>query len=105
MQAAQSSVGNVLSIWVILPPIVGFFSTMSTSKPASAMSKAVCIPAMPPPMTSARFFTGLVPATNGAFSWTFAMAARPRIIAFSVAVAFSLWIQEHCSRMLAISTM
>ena len=36
---------------------------------------------------------------------TFAIAARARMIAFSVPVAISLWIHEHCSRMLATSTM
>ena len=50
------------------------------------------------------YTTGLSPAVRGALSCTLAMAARPKIIAFSVAVAISLWIQEHCSRMLAIST-
>ena len=34
-----------------------------------------------------------------------AMAALARMIAFSVPSAISLWIHEHCSRMLAISTM
>ena len=105
MHAAQSRVGKVLSIWVILPPMVGCFSTMSTSKPASAMSSAVWMPAMPPPMTSARLVTGLSPAVSGALSCTLAMAVRPSTMAFSVACALSLWIQEHCSRMLAISTM
>ena len=105
MHAAQSSVGKVLSIWVILPPMVGCFSTISTSKPASAISKAVWMPAMPPPMTSARFVTGLEPAVSGAFRCTLAMAARPRMIAFFVPASLSLWIQEHCSRMFAISTM
>ena len=90
MQAAQSRVGKVLSIWVILPPMVGCFSTMSTSKPASAMSRAVWMPAMPPPMTSARLVTGLVPGVSGALSWTLAIAARPRMMAFSVASALSL---------------
>ena len=41
MQAAQSSVGKVLSSCAILPPIVGFVSTMSTGNPASAISSAV----------------------------------------------------------------
>ena len=41
IQAAQSSVGKVLSSCAILPPIVGFASTMSTGNPASAMSIAV----------------------------------------------------------------
>ena len=49
IHAAQSSVGNVLSIWVILPPMVGCFSTISTSKPASAMSSTVWMPAPPSP--------------------------------------------------------
>ena len=75
MQAAQSRVGKVLSSWAILPPMVGCFSTMSTSKPASAMSSAVWMPAMPPPMTSARLVTGLSPAVRGAFSCTLAIAA------------------------------
>ena len=70
--------------------MVGFFSTMSTGNPASAMSSAVWMPAMPPPMTNARLITGLVPAVRGAFKWTLAMAARPRIIAFSVPVSLSL---------------
>ena len=90
IQAAQSRVGKVLSIWVILPPMVGFFSTMSTSKPASAMSRAVWMPAMPPPMTSARLVTGLSPAVRGALSWTLAMAALPRMMAFSVPVGLVL---------------
>ena len=68
------------------------------------MSSAVWMPAMPPPMTSARFVTGLVIAVRGALSCTFAMAARPRMMAFAVASSRFLWIQEHCSRMFAIST-
>ena len=63
------------------------------------------MPAMPPPMTSARLVTGLVPAVSGAFFFTLAMAARASTMAFSVPSGMSLWIQEHCSRMLAISTM
>ena len=31
IHAEQSSVGNVLSSWDILPPMLGVFSTMSTS--------------------------------------------------------------------------
>ena len=85
--------------------MVGDFSTMSTSKPASAMSSAVWMPAMPPPMTSARLMTGLVPAVSGAFFSTLATAALARVMAFSVPTSLSLWIHEHCSRMLAISTM
>ena len=90
IQAAQSSVGNVLSSCDIFPPIVGFFSTMSTSNPASAISSAVCIPAIPPPITSARFVTGLSPGVSGALRFTFATAAFARIIAFSVPTGISL---------------
>ena len=106
MQAAQSRVGKVLSSWAMLPPMVGFFSTMSTSKPASAMSSAVWMPAIPPPMTSARLVTGLF--AGGQRRVQVAPWRRrpwPRMMAFSVPSALSLWIQEHCSRMLAISTM
>jgi hypothetical protein len=66
---------------------------------------AVIIPAIPAPITNARFATGLSPAIKGAFNFTFAIAVRTRITAFSVASSISLWIQEQCSRMFAISTM
>ena len=105
IQAAQSSVGKVLSSWAILPPMVGLVSTMSTGKPASAMSSAVWIPAIPPPITSARLVTGLSPGVRGVFRLTLATAALPRMMAFSVPTGISLCTQEHCSRTLAISTM
>ena len=105
IHAAQSRVGKVLSSCAIFPPIVGFVSTMSTGNPASAMSRAVCIPAMPPPITSARFVTGLSPGVSGALRFTFATAALASMIAFSVPIGISLCTHEHCSRMLAISTM
>ena len=104
MQEEQSSVGKVLSSWAILPPMVGFDSTISTSNPASAISRAVCIPAMPPPITSARFVTGVEPAVSGLSSVAFATAAFISAIAFCVPTALSLWTQEHCSRMLATSS-
>ena len=90
IQAAQSSVGKVLSSCAIFPPIVGFVSTISTGNPASAISSAVCIPAIPPPITSARFVTGLSPGVSGALRLTFATAALPKIIAFSVPIGISL---------------
>ena len=49
MQAAQSRVGNVLSYWSMWPPMVGALSTRYTLKPALAMSRDACMPAMPPP--------------------------------------------------------
>ena len=104
IQDEQSSVGNVLSSCDILPPILGVFSTISTGYPASAISSAVWIPAIPPPITSALFVTRLSPGFSGAFKFTFATAARIRMTAFSVASSISLWIQEQCSRMFAIST-
>ena len=105
MHAAQSRVGNVLSSCAILPPIVGLVSTISTGNPASAISSAVWMPAIPPPITSARLVTGDSPGVRGVFKLTFAIAAFPRTIAFSVPIAMSLCIHEHCSRILAISTM
>ena len=90
IHAAQSKVGNVLSNCAILPPMVGFFSTISTGNPASATSSAVWIPAIPPPMTRHLLVTSLSPAINGLFSCTFAMAALARTMAFAVASSISL---------------
>ena len=54
MQAAQSSVGKVLSNIAMWPPIDGSRSTRITSLPASARVSAASMPAMPPPTTIAR---------------------------------------------------
>ncbi len=56
MQAAQSSVGKVLSNIAMWPPIVPVRSTRYTRLPPSAISSAAWIPAIPPPMTSAAAF-------------------------------------------------
>ena len=53
MHPEQSSVGNVLSSCAIRPPILGVFSTRYTLCPSSARSRDACIPAIPPPITSA----------------------------------------------------
>ena len=58
MHCEQSSVGKVSESWLMCPPIDGLFSTSTTSWPASAMSSAAWIPAMPPPSTSAVRVTG-----------------------------------------------
>ena len=105
IQEAQSRVGNVLSSIAILPPTVTFFSTISTGKPASAISRAAVIPAIPPPITRARFVIGVSPGVKGVSRIVLAIAALPRAIAFSVASAMSFITHEHCSRMLAISTL
>ena len=55
IHALQSSVGNVLSICAIRPPMEGDFSRSVTLKPWAAISRAACIPATPPPTTSASF--------------------------------------------------
>ena len=105
IQEAQSSVGNVLSSMAIFPPTVGFFSTKSTGKPASAMSSAAVMPAIPPPITRARFVIGVSPGVSGVSNIDLAMAAFPKATAFSVASAMSFITHEHCSRMLATSTL
>ena len=97
MQAEQSNVGKVLSSWAILP-------TISTLYPASAISRAVWIPAIPPPITKALFSTWLSPDTSGVFKSAFATAAFTREIAFSVPSSLFLWTHEQCSLILAIST-
>ncbi len=55
MQDEQSSVGKTLLSPTITPPIDGVRSTRSTSKPCSPRSRAACMPAMPPPITSASY--------------------------------------------------
>src|SRR5512136_1441006 len=55
MQIEQSFVGNVLSSWAILPPMLGVFSTMWTIIPLSARSRDACMPATPPPITMTSF--------------------------------------------------
>jgi hypothetical protein len=57
----QSIVGNVLSSWAILPPMLGDFSTRYTLIPRLATSKAACIPAMPPPITRTALFPMPIP--------------------------------------------
>ena len=56
-------------------------------------------------MTRARFVTVLSPSWSGLSRLTFATAVFISVIAFGVPSSISLWTQEHCSRMLAISTM
>ena len=60
MHWEQSSVGKVSESWAMWPPMEGSRSTSSTWWPQSAMSSAAWMPAMPPPMTSARLVTGTV---------------------------------------------
>src|SRR5512136_2922924 len=55
MHIEQSFVGNVLSSWAILPPMLGVFSTMWTIIPLSARSRSAWIPATPPPITITDF--------------------------------------------------
>ena len=103
MHCEQSSVGKVSESWLMWPPIEGSFSTSTTSWPPSAMSSAAWMPAMPPPMTSARLVTGMRMVSSGRLCLTFSTMVRARSIAFGVASARSSWIHEQCSRMLAIS--
>ena len=104
MQMEQSMVGKVLSIWAILPPIEGSFSTMCTSKPESARSRADWMPATPPPMIRTDRVTGTLVSSCSSSRRTFATAIRTRSLALSVPCFFSYrWIHEQCSRMLAIS--
>ncbi len=63
------------------------------------------MPAMPPPMTSARLVTGTRIGSRGLLRLTFSTIVRTMSMAFSVASPRSSWTQEQCSRMLAISHM
>ncbi len=60
MHWEQSRVGKVSESWAMWPPMEGSRSTRTTWWPQSAMSRAAWMPAMPPPMTSARLVTGTV---------------------------------------------
>src|SRR3989339_1048604 len=57
MHMEQSFVGNVLSSCAMWPPMEGLFSPKWTSQQRSARSRDACIPAIPPPMTTARFMS------------------------------------------------
>ncbi len=85
MQMAQSSVGKNRPARAAKPPRNGSFSTMFTSKPKSAKSTAVCIPAIPPPMTRADLRAGNSSFSMGSRSLARSMAARSMALAFSVA--------------------
>jgi len=61
--------------------------------------------AMPPPMTMARLVTGILMTSSGLLCLTFSTIVRPMSMALAVASSMSSWIQEQCSRMLAISHM
>ena len=61
------------------------------------------MPAMPPPTTSTLRVTGTPMGVSASLRRTRCTVERVILIAFSVALALSLWTQAHCSRMLAIS--
>ena len=105
MHCEQSSVGKVSLSWLMWPPMEASFSTRMTSWPPSAMSRAAWMPAMPPPITMARFVTGILMGSSGRLCLTFSTMVRAMSMALAVASALSSWIQEQCSRMLAISHM
>ena len=85
MQAEQSSVGNVLSSMAMWPPMVACFSTMTTLKPASAMSSAAWMPATPPPTTIAAGRTSTKLGCSSHWRTARRTAAATDALAFSVA--------------------
>ena len=103
MHWEQSSVGKVSESWAMWPPMEGSRSTRSTWWPQSAMSSAAWMPAIPPPMTSARLVTGTVIGRSFLFFFTRSTMSRTMSFAFAVASSRSSWTQEQCSRMFAIS--
>lgn len=103
MHWEQSRVGKVSESWAMCPPMEGSRSTSTTLWSASAMSRAAWMPAMPPPMTSARLVTGTVIGTSRRSFLTRATIISTMEMALAVASSRSSWTQEQCSRMLAIS--
>ncbi len=81
----------------------GSRSTRWTSYPLSAMSFAARIPATPAPITRAVFVTATSLLSSGSSSAARATDSSTSLFAFSVPASLSLWIQEQCSRMFAIS--
>ena len=102
MQAAQSSVGKVLSNMAIWPPIEGLRSTSVTCLPVADSLRAASMPAMPPPTTRTSWLTGTSMGSSGSLSgsrWIWALRMR---LALAVAATGSMVTHEQCSRMLAI---
>jgi hypothetical protein len=81
MQAEQSRVGKVLSNWAMCPPIEGSRSTMYDRKPASAISSAAWMPAIPPPTTRVASWMGTCSGSSG--SW-WRRAQRRRRVPLSI---------------------
>ena len=105
MQLEQSTVGKVLSSFAILPPMWLSRSTRSTSRPASAQSRAAWMPATPPPMTSTRLVDSKDLENSGLSRRSFSTAMRTSSAALLVLASLSLPIHDTCSRILAISNM
>ena len=79
-------------------------STRTTSWPASAMSSAAWMPAMPPPITRARLVDRHVDRLERPVVLDLRdRSCGSRSMALAVASARSSWTHEQCSRMLAIS--
>ena len=104
MHWEQSSVGKVSESWPMWPPMEGAFSTRTTWWPPSAMSSAAWMPAMPPPMTSARLVTGTLIGCERLVVLDL-LHHQPHDVdgLDGGRLARSSWTQEQCSRMLAIS--
>jgi len=103
MHCEQSRVGKVSESWDMCPPSEDERSTRTTSAPPSARSRAVWMPAMPPPITRARRVTGTRIGSKGRSRDTLLTVARTSEMAFFVACSRSEWTHEHCSRRLVIS--
>ena len=85
MQILQSKVGKHLSNLAIYPPILGFFSTRTTSYPWSPRSSEAEIPATPPPTINALGVTGTVIRGRGSDQRDFATPIFTNSLDFSVA--------------------
>ena len=103
MHCEQSSVGNVSESCDMWPPIDGSFSTNITLWPQLAMSSAACMPAIPPPITSAFFVMGTWIGVSGELRRTFSTSPCTISMAFSVVSSPLGCTHEQCSRRLAIS--
>ncbi len=102
IQAAQSSVGNVLYKRDICPPMDGSLSTRNTCFPESANRSAASMPAIPAPTTRTACFTSTWRISRGTCQPTRRTAADTSACAFSVAASGSSVTHEQCSRIFVI---
>src|SRR5664280_174936 len=102
--SASFSGEKSLPTFTMAPPIVGCSSIRQVFIPCLASDSDALIPEIPPPITAALLVVFRSIGSRGCEYFTFLIDAFTSDIAFSVALSISGFTQEHCSRILAISS-